>query len=177
MNHSPRPCPPPKPPQHQGVLLPSIIAHERLPLSRICTELRLHPLPECVQLCLKALWADSCQVQKRCCRTDACGNPRVKIAIPVQVQLCDLCGRMYAAYGEVETEVALPHRFSRMDGCTLFIQPYVQLLRSENTCEREVFSVQLSVVLDVYLLRLEPCLSHSCRPACPQLPLYPPPMC
>lgn len=179
MKYSPRPCPPPKPPQHQGVLLPSIVAHERLPLSKICTELCLHPLPECTcgNLCLTTLWADSCQVEKRCCHTDACGHPHVHLTIPVQAQLCDHCQRCTAAYGEIETEAALPYRFSHVDGCTLFIQPHVQLLCAENTCERNVFKVQLSIVLDVYLLRLEPCLHRPCRPSCPQLPLYPPPMC
>ena len=179
MKHSPGPCCPPRPVQHEGVLLPSIVAHERLPLPKVCTNLKLCPMPECAcgELCLQALWADSCQVQKKyATQCDMCGNPRVQLCIPVQAQLADRCGRTYAACGEVETEAVLPYRFSRRDGCMLFIQPHVQLLCAENTCERDVFRVQLSIVLDVYLLRLEPCMSRPCRPACPQLPLYPPPM-
>lgn len=174
----PSPCCPPKPPKPEGVLLPRIVAHEKRTLPRLCTSIRLHPIPECTCGCLnlRQLYCGGGQPQWQE-RDNACQGRQLCLTIPVCARLFDSCGRGYGAQGELEAEVMLSPRFACAPHHMLFIQPQVRLLCAQPTCQRDVFDVEVCIQLDVYLLHLEPCLHHPCRPSCPELPLYPPPMC
>ena len=158
------------PPAMEGVLLPRIISHERLHPAPVCTALRLCTVPECGRWRLVSLHACGPQPKWEC--TDG----RLYVTIPVCAQLCDECGRQSTASGEIRVESCIPRACMERPCHALFIQPQVQLLCAQSTCDRSVFDVQACVTLDLYLLKLEPCMHQSCRPACPQLPLYPPPM-
>ena len=174
----PSPCRPPKPPQPEGVLLPRIVAHEKRTLPRVCTSIHLEPIPECACGCLnlRQLHCSGSQPHWRE-KYDACHGRTLCLSIPVCARLFDSCGRAYTAYGELEAEITLPPRFDCAADRMLFIQPQVHLLCAQPTCQHDVFDVEVCIALDLYLLHLQPCLSRPCRPSCPDLPLYPPPMC
>ena len=177
MRHPPHACPPPKPPCPEGVLLPRIIAHETRRISRLCTELRLALPAGCAHasLHLCSLHASSAQPQWQVCE-DPCGAGKLHIAIPVCAKLRDPCGMSHCASGVIEVETPLPRSFECLYEHTLFIQPQIRLLCAEKTCEPDTFSVQIALSIDLYLLSLKPCMMRPPKPACPQLPLYPPPM-
>lgn len=175
MRHPP-PCScPPKPPAYEGVLLPKILASEHCSLPRLSTELCLSGLPDCLRdplriSCVQASGALPSWTQL----PDSCGRTRLRVSIPVVVQVCDACGASYPATAVVEAETCLPPGFGRHG--FLFIVPSVQLLCAENAQPCRRFPVQLCVTLDLYLLRFEPSLLRPQKPACPPLPLYPPPI-
>lgn len=174
MRKPPQPC---QPSRCDGVLLPRIIAHERRCIPRLCTSLCLKDLPDCAPLCLQSLlpsaqtptWtlADS---------PDGCGRVHLRICIPVAAQLCDACGNRHCAQGAVEACVLLPHAFASLHRRRLYIEPQIQLLCAEAGCNPGCFDVQLHVSLEIYLLCMEAFAMRPPKPACPQLPLYPPPM-
>ena len=166
--HPPLPRPPrPAPPQ--GWLMQRIIACERR-----------------VQPCLCAEWRF-----EGCCghtiqSVSACGAPPdwhiqnscLHVALPLHVQLCASC-RCCTRTASVNVECDLPPGFLRCMNearTGLFLLPCVQLLRADSGCDG-VFRVQLRITLEICLLRYETCLCAPAQPACPQLPLYPPPMC
>jgi len=172
------PCYPPRPPHPrpprpappQGYLMQKIIACEK------------RSLP-----CLYAEWCfDGCTsgcIQQ----VSACGTPcwtvengcTLRISVPLNVRLCDSCGHCTAHPASVDVETDLPRSFlCGMDDPRnmLLILPCVRLLRAECTCSG-CFRVQLAVSLELCLLRYEAIHCGSPKPQCPQLPLYPPPMC
>ncbi|MBR6571883.1 MAG: hypothetical protein IKK75_15660, partial [Clostridia bacterium] len=103
----------------------------------------------------------------------------LRISVPVSVRLCDPCGHCFTRSASVDAETALPHSFlCGMEDArnTLLILPCVQLIHAEHTCGGS-FRVKLAVSLDLYLLRYEAVCSGQPKPPCPQLPLYPPPIC
>ena len=59
---------------------------------------------------------------------------------------------------------------------SLFILPCVRLLCADGCADGPVFQARLQVVMDVYAIRPEPCMLRRQEPACPDLPLYPPPI-
>ena len=59
---------------------------------------------------------------------------------------------------------------------SVLILPCVHLLRAEST-GGGCFRAWLQVSLEICLLRYEILPCGSCKPECPQLPLYPPPIC
>lgn len=175
MRHPPHACPPPKPPCTDGVLLPRIIAHEKRSISRLCTELCLTMPDSCTPMRLCALHASSAPPEWKL-HEECFGAHQLHIAIPVCAKLMDACGVSHTASGTVEVETPLPRSFGDLCQHTLFIQPHIRLLCAESSCAYDSFSVQIALALDMYLFSLQPCMMHPSKPACPQLPLYPPPM-
>lgn len=170
-------CPPPKPPCPEGVLLPRIIAHEKRSISCLCADLCLSLPKGCTgdALHLCSVHASSSHPEWKV-HEDLCGAGKLHIAIPVCARLRDACGVSHSASGMIEVETPLPRSFGDLCQHTLFIQPHIRLLCAEKACAAGLFSVQLALSLDLYLLSLQPCMMHPPKPACPQLPLYPPPM-
>jgi len=172
--HPLRPRPPhprpPRPAPAQGYLIQKIIACEKRSVS-----------------CLHTEWCfDHCDA-KSIQSISACGAPgwavengcTLRVSLPVSVRLCDSCGRCCMQQATVDAETDLPHHFiCGMDDPrnTLFILPCVRLVHSECTCGG-CFRVQLRLSLEICLLRYEICRCGTPKPECPQLPLYPPPMC
>lgn len=162
--HPPRPAPP------QGYLLQRIIGCERRSIPCLCTE-----------WCFEGCGASSIQ------QVTASGAPcwtlengcTLRLKLPVNVRLCDPCGHCVTQPASVDVETDLPRSFlCGLDDPrnTLLILPCVRLIRAECACGG-CFRVQLCISLELYLLRYE--TIHGCqpKPSCPQLPLYPPPMC
>lgn len=176
MRQPPHPCPPPR---CEGVLLPRVIAHEHRCIPRLCAELRLDPVPECAcsPLCLQSLCAAS---QSPVCRMDeipdGCGRIQLHVQLPVSARLRDGFGKIHCACGMVETCVLLPRNFAGCSQQHLHVEPHLQLLCAEPGCAPGCFHAQLHAVLEIYLLKLEVFSSRPSACACPQLPLYPPPM-
>lgn len=174
MHHPLSPCRPrpPRPPAEPGVLLHRIVSRERLSLPCLQTELCVQDLP-----C-------SAQPPYRLHSVRACGQTAVHVGstpgtviltIPLLVQLCAACSRSYTASASIEVETRAPRSMDQCCHHMVWAAPEVRLLESAqgDGC----FCVRLSILADLYLLRLEPCMTRALRPACPQLPLYPPPMC
>ena len=99
-------------------------------------------------------------------------NGCVRASIPLQVQLCDSCGRCFSACAETQVEIRLPCCCMHRPG-QLFLVPEVRLLCAEPRCGG-CFQAKLQIVLNLYVLSCE--IMGRCKPACPQLPLYPPPI-
>ena len=162
---------PPKPPMEPGILLPRIIAHERL--SMPCCPAELHPsgLPCSAQPPFRL---QSVCVCGQTLIQPSCTPGAVVLHIPLHVQLCDSCGKTYTACAEVDVETRAPRSMEHCRHHLLWTSPDVRLL--ECVCGDSCFHVKLCILADLYLLRLEPCMNRPPRPSCPQLPLYPPPM-
>ncbi len=169
--HPLRPHPrPPRPAPPQGYLIQRIVACEKRSVSCLCTEW-------CFDTC------DAKSIQS----ISACGAPgwslesdcTLRVSLPLNVRLCDSCGRCSVHPATVDVDVDLPHHFLHSMGDprnTLLILPCVRLIRAECTCGG-CFRVQLQVSLEIFLLRYEACHCGPAKPECPQLPLYPPPVC
>ena len=102
----------------------------------------------------------------------------IRVCIPVCCQVMDACERLHSASAVVKVEAALrlgcqPSECWRYQ--LLFI-PYVRLLDAECSGECSVFRARLEVQLEWYQLRPEVCGMRRPEPACPELPLYPPPI-
>jgi len=161
-----------------SLLLPRIVAHEHRCIPRLCTDLCLDLPAECAcsPLCIKEI-CPACQpaVCMPCGQPDACGRVNLHLRLPLSIRLCDGCGKSFFASADVETTVLLPGSFA---ACTqqVHMEPHICLLCAEPACTPGCFHVQLQVTLEIYLLRLEPFAVRQPKCACPQLPLYPPPM-
>ena len=168
-------CPPPAP----GVLLPRIIAHEHRCIPRLCAELCLSDLPECIcpPLCLQAVTASTQPPSWTLDpHPDGCGRVRMQICIPIFARLCDSSGKIHCISGSVKTCVLLPGMFGCAAQHLVHIEPCVRLLCAEPACSG-CFHAQLHATLEIYLLKLQVFTRQACKPSCPQLPLYPPPIC
>jgi len=146
-----------------------IIACERLSIPCHCTELCLN---DCRFTALKSVAVSGTAV---CTFAD---GRTLCLAIPVNVTACDGYGRCCTLPSSVRAEISLPRScFHANDPRTsLLAVPCVRLLRSECTGSG-CFRVQLHIQLEIYLLRCDTCGCTFSNPACPQLPLYPPPLC
>ena len=162
--HPPRPAPP------QGFLIQKIIACEKRSIPCLCAE---WCFDACGTGCIQSV--------------SACGTPcwtvengcTLRVSIPLSVRLCDSCGRCFSKSASLDVETDLPHHFVcqlEEPRNTLLILPCVRLVHAECSCNG-CFRVQLAVSLDLFLLRYETCQLGGCKPQCPQLPLYPPPVC
>ena len=163
------PCPPPCAP-HQGYLMQRIVACEKRSIPCLgtewCFDACTHGCIQRVSPCGAPVWhvKDDCTLQ---------------ITVPVSVQLCDACGHLCVQNASLELETTLSRQMlCQLDdpGVMLLILPRIRLARAENICGA-CFRVQLAVWLDLYLLRYETLHCAAPKPPCPQLPLYPPPMC
>ena len=172
-------CPRPQPrPCGQGFLLPKIIACGREWLRRQCFRLEVEGFPACPQgpLTLTSVFP--------------CGEPtwtpvpwehpgqlRLRVRIPLLCQARDRCGCEWCGRACIETDICLNHACPRPEcwRSSILVLPCVRLVCpacAEGCC----FEAQLEVLLEAYLLRWEPCAApQPCRPACPELPLYPQP--
>ncbi len=163
--HPHHPCPPAP---SAGFLLQKIIACEKRHLPCVTAE-----------WCFQAIAPGSIRSVTPCgspswTRLDHC---RLRIILPVSVQLCDACGQCSQQLMKLEVETALPHSFETAicdPRNTLLILPCIRLLKADCTCAG-CLRVHLSVALEMYLLRYEP--TGTCAPVYPQLPLYPQPVC
>lgn len=171
--------PPPCPTAHvtgNGVLLDRVIACEKRVIPRLCTVLEAFGLPECASpfRLIRVLPSIDPPTWSIPGDSDHCGHLPVCLSIPVRLVLCDSCGRSHTASASVDVETWPPHSFLEGWGTELRIMPCIRLLCGECLSCDTRFEVQLHVALDLYLLRPE--VFHMNRPACPELPLYPPPI-
>ncbi len=167
------PCSPPKPPRPspaQGYLVQKIIACEKTVIPCQYTE-----------------WCFDCGDQKQIRSVSPCGTPvwtvegghTLCVTLPVHVCLCDSYGTSSIRTAALDIQTVLSRSFlyeMNAPGNTLFLLPGIQLVHAEHTCGG-CFRVKLSVSLEAFLLRYEVLCCAPPKPSCPQLPLYPPPMC
>lgn len=182
----PRPnpcCPQPKPckTKTEGVLLQKIVACERRNIPSLSTELTLEGLPCCATPPFRLLMVQQSGAQPWWTPLDNQGpNARlcIKVSIPVCCQVQDCCGKLYNATSVVEAEASLrpPCPLSECWRHSIFVAPCVRLCMAECCSQDCTFQACLQVSLELYLLRPEPCMMHKPEPACPDLPLYPPPI-
>lgn len=171
----PQPCQ--KPPGDR-ILVQKIVTSDRRDLPCLCTDLVLDSLPPCARppFCLLSIQPGSTPPGWQPGEEQpGCGRFSAAITLPVCVRLQDADGVCWNASGTVQLETWLPRRWLNDSRERLMIQPSLCLLSAEPGCEEGVFHVQLRVTLELYVLRLEPCLMRRPQPACPDLPLYPPP--
>ena len=177
-------CPPPPKPCRGGTesaLLSKVAAWERCRIPCLSTELRLEGLPCCAEEPCRLLMVQQSGAQPWWEPAEQpCGEHRmhIRVCIPVCCQVMDACERLHSASAVVKVEAALrlgcpPSECWRYQ--LLFI-PYVRLLDAECSGECSVFRARLEVQLEWYQLRPEVCGMRRPEPACPELPLYPPPI-
>lgn len=158
---------PPKPLPAQGYLLQKIIASERRELPCVCTQL-------CPSAChagtLKSVSASGAAV------CTVCDGTTLNAVVPLCFVICDACGRLSRHTSSVEVQTPRPCRWPDEPGAALLALPCVQLLCAEPSASG-CFHAQLHITLDLYLLRWELCGCLPPKPVCPQLPLYPRPLC
>ena len=173
-----RPCKPCKPGKPEGVLLQKILSCDRLSISCLCVDLALSGL-DCARPPLTLMSVHESGAQPSWTplgEPDCAGRVMVRVTVPVCAQVSDACGQRFAATGQADAEVCL-----RLPGAchgyySLFLLPCVRLLCADGCAEGPVFHARLQVVLDAYAVRPEPCMLRRREPACPDLPLYPPPI-
>lgn len=185
-DHRPPPCPPMRPPRPQPcpkppgdrILVQKIVASDRRDLPCLCTDLVLDTLPPCARPPFHLLSVQpgpTPPVWQPMEDQPGCGRFSASITLSVCVRLQDADGTCWNVSGTVQLETWLPRRWLNDSREKLMILPSLCLLSAEPGCEGSVFHVQLRVTLELYVLRLEPCLMRRPQPACPELPLYPPP--
>lgn len=176
---APRPaCRPQRPPRPEGVLLPKILCCERRSIPCLCTDLALNGL-SCAEPPFSLLMVRQSGARPSWTpldEPDCTGRVTICISIPICAQVSDRCGRRHSADGRLEVETCLRLPASCADDCDLFIVPHVRLICAEDCPCDPVFRVRLQIQLDIYAVRPEPCMLRRPEPACPDLPLYPPPI-
>ncbi len=163
------PCYPPKPPaKPEGMLYPHIVSCEKRTIPCFQTTLRVNADP-CWPTPLRFSSLSPAFSQPTLALSgemDACGHLPVVVNLPLCLTLSDACGRMHALH----TCIDIPTWLSR--AChwrqSLITIPTVQLLQCAPACG--CFEVTLHITLEFCLLQF------GCAPACPNLPLYPPPI-
>lgn len=181
MNHSPSRMRRPHPPAGPGAcgwLLPQIVCCEHRTIPCFCATLELFGLPECageLSLC-SIVPAGEEPTLALCGACDPCGRIPVRVSIPVSVLLQSGCTQ-HRASSVVDVDTWLPSAFAPEWPMRVLILPR---LRPVCGCSRVCgtrLEVQLHIELDCYVLCLRACHAQPPAPACPQLPLYPPPIC
>ena len=61
-------------------------------------------------------------------------------------------------------------------GADVAIPEGAEVICAEGCSDGPTFQVRLQIALDIYAVRPEPCMLRRPEPACPDLPLYPPPI-
>ena len=176
--HRPPPVPM-RPAPCTGVLLDRIISSEKRVIPRLCTVLEAFGLPDCAPplRLVRIVPAEGIPSWTVTGDPDPCGRVPVCVSIPVRMILCDSCGRTHSATAVIDVQTWIPCAMTESWGCRLHIVPAIQLLCRECLSCDAHFEVQLHITLDFYLLRPEAVYPGRPAPACPDLPLYPPPIC
>jgi len=176
----PRPPRPPKCITGPNVLLDRIICSERKCFPSLCTHLTVTDLPCRAQAPFSLLMVQQSGANPWWMpleNSGPCSRLCIRVCIPVCCQIRDACGCFFSGAGVVEVETCLSPTCAPSE-CwrhTLVIVPCVRLC-SPPVCSQDcVFTVQLEVSLDLYLIRPEPFQIRASQPACPDLPLYPQP--
>jgi len=160
---------PHRPPPQPGYLMQKIIVFEKRVIPEHCAELCLS---DCSLTAIRSICAAGAAAAGVCAG-------QLQLSIPVSVCACDACGRCCTLHETISVQTALP------SGClhhpedartTLLVLPCVRLLRWDCTGSG-CFRVHVHILLEIYLLRYETLGCTPCKPACPSLPLYPPPIC
>lgn len=100
------------------------------------------------------------------------------VTVPLLCQVRDGCGSVHTGRSclEVDTALRLPVPQGECWRNALMVLPCVRLVCVPGGSSGACFDVQLEVLVESYMVRWEPCLPQSQRPACPpDLPLYPQP--
>lgn len=177
-------------PTQKGVLLPRILASGREWQRRACVSLYVGGLPAdtrgslrliAVSACGEADWSIApCQAPCDCrncrCRPSPC---LLRVNIPVACQVRNECGAVLRGESLLTTDVALPLRCSQAE-CwrnQMMVLPCVRLIDGgapvcADTCSVPVFECTLELLVEAYMTRWE---AYGSVPACPELPLFPPP--
>lgn len=169
-------CKPTKPAPCQGFLLPKIIASGREWLRRCCVNLAVEDLPRCTQPPFTLCSVSSCG--EPCWESLPDGRPlRFRVRIPLLCQVRDACGCLHSGRAEISSELCLTPACPLAEcwRASMMVLPCVRLVCAD--CSQDAcFNAQLEVLVEAYLLRWEACMTHQpCKPACPDLPLYPQP--
>lgn len=163
------PCAPPRPSPPDRCLIQRVIACEKRSVSCLATEWHFDGMNAIHSVCASGV--PSCwQLDDGC---------TLRVSLPLSVCLSNACGQRCIQPASVDVETALPRSFAQAlcdPHSTLLILPCVRLVHAQCTCESD-FRVQLAISMEIYLLRYEICRCESPKPPCPQLPLYPQPLC
>ncbi len=195
----PRPvsaCPPPhysgvvcqKPAQKpakakcDNVLLQKIVCCEKRTIPSLCTRIRAEGLPECAcaPYRLTSLTQSGAQPWWRPLESHGPDmRSHICVSVPVCCQICDGEGRSFHATAVVEAEVSYRQPSQPFDSwrSSVFIVPCVRMMGGDVCSDDACFCVEVEIHLEIYLLRPEPCAVHRPEPQCPELPLYPEPVC
>lgn len=172
----------PAKPKCDSVLLQKIVCCEKRTIPRLCTRIVPEGLPECAcpPYTLTGLSQSGAQPWWRPLESH---GPDVRshicVSIPVCCRICDGEGRSFHTSAVVEAEVSYRQPCHPADSwrSSVFIVPCVRMTGGDTCSEDGSFCVELEIHLEIYLLRPEPCAMHRPEPPCPELPLYPEPVC
>lgn len=159
-----------------GMLIWRILGSGREWQRRACLTLRVSGLPEGMmtltdlRVCGETIWEPL---------PASCGNQLLlKVSIPVLCTVRDCCGCLQTGHSFLETTVALcltcpvPECWRHQ----VAVLPCVRLICGA-TSDCGCFEATVEVLVEAYLLRPEACRQGQPRPACMDLPLFPPPCC
>ena len=187
----PRPCPTPAAPCRppcckpcsafppQGLLLPRILASGREWLRRACICLEICGLPDNVTPPLTLL-----QVRQSCdppqwhiLPESAQHQLCLHLCLPVDCLVQDACGGCFTGHSTVELDASMRLCFPACE-CwrhCLMVLPCIRLVHCAAQSCTPCFQAELEILVELYMVRWEPCLSAAPKPVCPALPLYPQP--
>ena len=162
------------------VLLPRILCSGREWVRCLCARLQVEGLPNCAkapytllnvtQSCASPWWETA---QRNVGRRQIC----LCISIPVSCEVRDCEGCIHTGSAVVEMEAVMNLNCPREEcwrHCLMLI-PCVRMV-CRPVCSQDLcFDTQLEVIVEMYLVRWEPCPAGPPKPACPDLPLYPQP--
>ena len=173
-----RPCSPQKPLPSGGFLLPRIVAAGREWQRRCSLTLTVDGLPMGAEPPLTLLEVTSCG--QPTWETLDCDDPRatyLRVQVPLIARVRDRCNRIYTGRTAITVDVRLRHAGPRSEcwRSNLLVLPCVRLICMPCSSEQPTFDVLLEALVEVYMIRWEPCLSGAPKPSCPDLPLFPQP--
>lgn len=167
-----------KPFPPHGFLLPKVIASGREWLRRRSFCLRIEGVSECAQPPFTLLSVTACG--EPTWESLPCDNRRqqlLRVTVPVACQVRDCGGCAYTGHASICVDVCV-NLTTPAGECwrnNLMILPCVRLVCVPCASDDLCFEAQLEVLLEVYMIRWEPCMVGVPKPVCPDLPLYPQP--
>ncbi len=164
----------------QCVLLQKIMGQECRDFPSLCVTLKAQGIPcrakppyqlQCVQQSGASPWWTPLESSGPCRRL--C----MRVFVPVCMQFTDACGEWFCAESVIELDMSV------MPGCIpseswrhqAVIVACVRLRQPAACSQDGCFEADVEARVEVYFVRLEPCAMRRPSPACPELPLYPPP--